>query len=159
MLPQAVTALLFLGSIALIGWGLIEGPTLLLIGGVVLFALTGLLHSVGDRTLSQLRKRRRGWGQPLSADERRYYGSRLVFEPTCLRPGCGGPVIELIGNRLPSHPRPFLGKVDPDLPDYYVQGPARCARCKQRYQYTIIHGGLQLKISEGEDLSRSFDPL
>ena len=159
MLPQALTALLLLGSIALIGWGLIGGPSALLIGGIVLLMLTGILYSAGDRTLSQLRKRRRGWGQPLSADERRYFGSRLVFEPTCLKPGCNGPVVELINNRPPARPGPFLGKVDPDLPDHYVQGPAQCARCGQRYLYTIIHGGLHLKSPEGERLSRSFDPL
>jgi hypothetical protein len=155
MLPKGLAALLGLGSIGLIGWGLIEGPAILLIGGGVLLVISGVLLygvRVSNRTLTQLRKRPRGWGQPLSDEDKRYYGSRLVFEPFCLKPSCGGPVVELI-NRAPPHPGPFLA------PDYYVQGSARCIRCKQRYVYTIVSGVLRLQMPDGERLSQSFDPL
>ncbi len=162
MMVQALAALLGLGSLGLIGWGLVEGPGLLIIVGIVLFFASGILYNVAESglALARIRKRHRPWGQPLPADEKRLYGSRLVFEPTCLKSGCGGPVVELIRGRLPAHPGAFLGKFDPALPDYYVQGSAQCARCKQRYLYTIVHGGLHLRTPEGETrLDWSFNPL
>jgi hypothetical protein len=66
----------------------------------------------------------------------------------------------LINNRLPTNPGPLTGKFDPNLPDYYVQGAASCARCKQGYTYTIIHGALHLTMPEsGTRLSETFQPL
>jgi hypothetical protein len=83
-----------------------------------------------------------------------------VFEPTCLKPNCSGPVVELVNGRPPAHPGPFLGKFDSELPSYYVQGPAYCASCKQNYMYTIIHGTLSLSTPDaGNRLSQVFRPL
>jgi hypothetical protein len=161
MLIQALAALLSVIGLALVGWGLIEGPAWFIIVGIVLMPASGLLYNVGRAgiALSQIRKRRRLWGQLLSVEEKRHYGSRLVFEPTCLKSGCGGPVLELINNTLPASPGPFVARFDPNFPDYHVQGAGQCARCTQRYTYTIVHGGLHLRASDDDRLSRSFPPL
>src|ERR1700676_4310697 len=122
LLIQALTALLGLGSWGLFGWGLIEGPATFIYVGILLFFVSASLYSVvaSDRTLARIRKRQRPWGKVLTDEERSRLGSRLMFEPTCLKPNCGGPVVELINSRPPGYPKPFFGKFDPALPDYYV---------------------------------------
>lgn len=162
MLVQALAALLGLASWGLFGWGIFEGPSTFIYAGILLFVVSAILYNVvdSDRTLARMKKRRRPWGEALSTDEKGRLGSRLMFEPTCLKPNCGGPVVELTNGRPPADPRPFFGKFDPNLPDYYVQGSAYCARCKQQYTYTIIRGALHLSAPESENrLRQTFQPL
>ena len=149
-------------AIALIGWGLVQGPWQFVYWGLGLgFVVSVLFRAIEpDPTYTKIKWRRRKWGQPLSQREREQYGKLSVFEPACLQEDCHGPVVEIKLGKPPRTPRPFAHKYDSTLPSFYVQGGAYCARCREKYFYTIYMDRLSLRsMDERKKLSGSFGPL
>jgi hypothetical protein len=145
--------LLVVGALLGLGAAVAFSAGALVMGGIaVLVALISAFKAIRNY-------RRRPWGAEMSADERARWGSRLVFEPTCLRPGCGGPVVEYRNNQMPLEVRPFTASpVDPAVPDFYTQGKAGCRRCRLEYMYSIAHGGLSLQTFD-QAMRAGFSPL
>jgi hypothetical protein len=142
-IPEFVGGLVFIGVAA---WSFSAGHPIWATAALVV----GLCSVIDSLQWIIGNWRSRPWGSPMSAQERRSFGERLVFEPTCLHAGCHGPVVELINGEVPRKIRPITGPAfDPEVPHFYSQGAAACRRCRRRYTYSASQGMLSFSSSEG----------
>jgi hypothetical protein len=145
--------LLSVGALLGIGAAVAFASGMPVVGGLAaLFALMAVHKAVRSY-------RKRPWGVAMDAGEKAAWGTRLVFEPTCLHAACGGPVVEYVNNRPTPSVRPFTATpVDPALPDVYTQGKAGCRRCRQEYMFTAMHGSLSLRTFD-QSMRGTFEPV
>jgi hypothetical protein len=146
MFFSALGKLLALTSVGAALWGFVFGPMWLGYAGVGLTVVSmiavGAAESPQNLINRLVKKRRRGWGQQLTDQERTQYGSYMVFEPVCLVPSCDGAVVAVMSDgRLRAEP--FVQR-RPEVDGFYTQGPARCARCGQKYIFTFYGDSISL---------------